>query len=70
MPRAFFLHWQPETTLGSAGGKNSLWRGEKKTRKSLRVKKEHIHMLISILPKYSVSQTMGIPEKKEQPDDI
>ena len=43
------------------GGKNSLWRGEKKTRKSLRVrvKKKHIHMLISILQKYSVSQTMG-----------
>jgi hypothetical protein len=43
------------------GGKNSLWRGAKKTRKSLRVRvrKEHIHMLISILPKYSVSQIMG-----------
>ena len=55
------MHWQPKTTPGSAGGKNSLWRGEKKTRKSfrVRVKKEHIHMLISILPKYSVSQTMG-----------
>ena len=61
MPRAFFLYWQPKTTPGSAGGENSLWRGAKKTRKSLRVrvKKDHIHMLISIPPKYSVSQTMG-----------
>ena len=33
----------------------------KEDKKSLRVrvKKEHIHMLISILPKYSVSQIMG-----------
>ena len=61
MPRAFFLYWPSKTTPGSAGGKNSLWRGEKKTRKSLqvRVKKDHIHMLISIPPKYSVSQIMG-----------
>ena len=64
MPRAFFLYWTPKITPGLAGGKNSLWRGEKKTRKSLRVKKEHIHMLISILPKYSVSQTMGYLKRK------
>ena len=28
-----FLNWQPKTTPGSAGGKNSLWRGEKRQEK-------------------------------------
>ena len=31
---------------------------------------DHIRMLISIPPKYSVSQIMGYAERKEQPDDI
>ena len=31
---------------------------------------DHIHMLISIPPKYSVSQIMGYLKGKKQPDDI
>ena len=31
---------------------------------------DHIRMLISIPPKYSVSQIMGYAERKEQPADI
>ena len=32
--------------------------------------KDHVHMLLSIPPKYSVSQVMGVSERKKQPDDI
>ena len=31
---------------------------------------DHIHVLISISPKYSVSQIMGYLKGKKQPDDI
>ena len=31
---------------------------------------DHIHMLVSIPPKHSVSQFMGVSERKEQPDDF
>ena len=36
---------------------------------------DHIHMLVSIPPKYSVSQVLGvqfygIPEREKQPDDF
>ena len=32
--------------------------------------KDHIHMLVSIPPKYSVSQIMGCLKEKKQFDDI
>ena len=61
MPRAFFLYWPSKTTPGSAGGEKIAYGEGKRRQESLqvRVKKEHIHMLISIPPKYSVSQIMG-----------